>query len=253
MRKIMILTVVLFGLFAVLSAGKDTGLHKTWDTLLQTYVKNGHVNYKGFARDVKQLNAYLDTLDKTDISSFPREEKLAYWINAYNAYTVKLILNHYPIKSIRKISRPWKQRICKTAGKTLSLDHIEHKILRKELKEPRIHFAIVCASIGCPDLQSFAFTGERVNEQLDHAAARFFASRKHFYFETDGDKVKIYISKIFSWFGDDFGDNKELKVNFILRYLEKPDAEKIKKAGSVRMKYLSYDWNLNEDRGAATL
>lgn len=249
MRKIKIVMVVLFGLSTVLTAGKDTGLHKTWDTLLQKYVKNGFVNYKGFARDVKLLDGYLEKLDKTEVSSFSREEKLAFWINAYNAFTVKLILNHYPVKSIRKISRPWSRRIWKAAGKTLSLDDIEHKILRKELREPRIHFAIVCASIGCPDLQAFAFTGDGVNEQLDRAATGFFSSRKHFYFELDGDKVTIFISKIFSWFGGDFGDKKEQRVDFILRFLAKPDAEKIKKAASVKMKYLGYDWNLNEGRG----
>ena len=246
MRKILIAMVVLFGLFAVLTAGKDTGLHKTWDTLLQKYVKNGHVNYKGFARDVKLLDSYLEKLDKTDVSSFSREEKLAFWINAYNAFTVKLILNHYPVKSIRKISRPWNRRIWKAAGNTLSLDDIEHKILRKELREPRIHFAIVCASIGCPNLQSFAFTGDRVNAQLNRAAAEFFSSRKHFYFEKEDERITIFISKIFSWFGEDFGDNKEQKVDFILRFLGKADAEIIKKASTVRMKYLTYDWNLNE-------
>jgi len=249
MRKIIMMSAALLMVFAVLTAGGDSDLHKTWDTMLQKYVKNGQVNYKGFARDVKQLDGYLEKLDKTDVSTFSREEKLAFWINAYNAYTVKLILNHYPVKSIRKISRPWKQRIWKAAGKTLSLDDMEHKILRKELKEPRIHFAIVCASIGCPDLQGFAFTGDHVNKQLDRAATQFFASRKHFYFETDEKKVKIFISKIFSWFGEDFGDNKEQKVNFILRFLEKPDAEKIKKAASIKIKYLGYDWNLNEGRG----
>jgi len=246
MRKIIMMLAALPMVFAVLTAGKDTGLHKTWDTLLQRYVKNGHVNYKGFARDVKLLDGYLEKLDKTDVSSFSREEKLAFWINAYNAFTVKLILNHYPVKSIRKISRPWSRRIWKAAGNTLSLDDIEHKILRKELREPRIHFAIVCASTGCPDLQSFAFTGDRVNEQLEGAAKGFFASRKHFYFETGGDKVTIFISKIFSWFGEDFGDNIEQRVDFILRFLGKADAEKIKKASAVRMKYLGYDWNLNE-------
>jgi len=246
MRKMKIAMVVLFGLFAVLTAGENADLHKTWDTLLQKYVKNGQVNYKGFARDVKLLDGYLEKLDKTDVSSFSREEKLAFWINAYNAFTVKLILEHYPVKSIRKISRPWSRRIWKAAGDTLSLDDIEHKILRKELKEPRIHFAIVCASIGCPNLQSFAFGGARVNEQLGRAAAEFFSSRKHFYFETGGDKVTIFISKIFSWFGEDFGDKKEQRVDFILRFLGKADAEKIKKASSVRMKYLRYNWDLNE-------
>jgi len=246
MRRMKIATVVLFGLFVVLTAGENAGLHKTWDTLLQRYVKNGHVNYKGFARDAKLLDSYLEKLDKTDVSAFSREEKLAFWINAYNAFTVKLILEHYPIKSIRKISRPWNRRIWKAAGNTLSLDDIEHKILRKELREPRIHFAIVCASTGCPNLQRFAFTGDRVNAQLNQAATEFFSSRKHFYIEKEDERITIFISKIFSWFGEDFGDNKEQKVDFILRFLGKADAEIIKKASTISIKYLRYDWNLNE-------
>lgn len=232
--------------FSVSAAGEIPGLHKTWDTLLQKHVKNGRVSYKGFAKDVEQLDSYLSALDKVDISTFSREQKLAFWINAYNAFTIKLILDHYPVKSIRKITSPWKQRIWKAASQTLSLNDIEHQILRKELKEPRIHFAIVCASIGCPNLQSFAFLGDRLNDQLDRAARRFFSFHKHFFIEEDGPKITIYISKIFKWFGEDFGKDKKERIDFILRYLEKSDIEKIKKASVVKMKYLNYDWNLNE-------
>lgn len=234
--------------FSALGVGEVPGLHKTWDTLLQKHVKNGRVSYKAFAEDVKQLDSYLGTLEKVDISTFSREHKLAFWINAYNAFTVKLILNHYPVKSIREIDRPWKQRIWKAAGEILSLNDIEYKKLRKELKEPRIHFAIVCASIGCPNLQSFAFSGDRVNNQLDQVARQFFGYHKHFFIEEDGPDVTIYISQIFNWFGNDFGKDKNERIAFILSYLEAPVAKKIKKAFSVEMKYLSYDWNLNEQK-----
>ncbi|UCH95581.1 MAG: DUF547 domain-containing protein [Candidatus Aminicenantes bacterium] len=245
MKKITFLIIILVVWCPVLTAGETPGLHTTWDHLLQKYVKNGMVDYRGFARDAKVLDNYLAKLEKEDISAYSPEQELAFWINAYNAFTVKLILNHYPIKSIKKISNPWGRRVWKVAGQTLSLDHIEHKILRKELKEPRIHFAVVCASIGCPDLQDFAFTADKIEEQLALVARRFFASSKHFYIKKDGGAVIIYTSKIFSWFGDDFGKNKEERIAFMQPYLDKPTADKIKKAKLVKFKYLDYNWNLN--------
>ena len=157
MKELTFSFIILFVMCFVLTAGGTPGLHATWDKLLHKYVKDGRVDYNGFSRDIKVLDGYLEKLEKEDTSGYSPEEKLAFWINAYNAFTVKLILNHYPIKSIRKISNPWGQRIWKAAGQILSLDYIEHKILRREFKEPRIHFAIVCASIGCPDLQNAAF------------------------------------------------------------------------------------------------
>ncbi|MCP4151897.1 MAG: DUF547 domain-containing protein, partial [bacterium] len=216
MKKLSIILVIaiLSVLPALLEGGESKVLHNEWDLLLQKHVKDGTVNYKGFAADSKRFNGYLDSLYKADISDFSRREKLAFWINAYNAYTIKLILDNYPLKSIRDLSRPWKQKICRVTGKTVSLDHIEHKILRKELKEPRIHFAIVCASIGCPDLQPFAFRGEPLFKQLQLVAKQFFSTPKHFTLKVNGKKAIISISKIFKWFGDDFGDNKKEKVDF---------------------------------------
>ena len=122
-------------------------LHAAWDVLLQKHVSDGNVDYKAFQRSEAQLDAYLATLGATDPSSLSRNGQLAYWINAYNAFTLKLILNHYPVKSIRKLERPWKQRFWMAAGKMHSLDQIEHAILRRKFKEPRIHFAIVCAIV----------------------------------------------------------------------------------------------------------
>lgn len=248
MKKTLILTITMLLLVSFAVANGPEGLHGSWDKLLKKHVENGTVDYKSFAADVKTLDSYLDQLAKTDIAGFDRGAKLAFWINAYNAYTVKLILNHSPVKSIRKISRPWKQRICKTAGKTVSLDHIEHKILRKELKEPRIHFAIVCASIGCPDLQNFAFLPEKIEDQLNHAARQFFGSPKHFYTEIDDGTLVIYISKIFRWFGEDFGGNKKEKMAFMKPFLGKSQQDRFRRAASVKFKYLSYDWNLNDKK-----
>ncbi|NIM17158.1 MAG: DUF547 domain-containing protein [Candidatus Aminicenantes bacterium] len=252
MKKILILSTAVLVLvwfsFSAEAADKIDDLHATWDKLLKKHVKNGLVNYKGFANDVKQLDRYLETLEKTGISTYNREQELAFWINAYNAYTVKLILDHYPIKSIRKIDNPWGKRTWKAAGQTLSLDYIEHKILRKKFEEPRIHFAVVCASIGCPDLQSFAFQPEKLNDQLALAARQFFASPKHFYIKEDKNTIIIHINKIFSWFGNDFGKTKKERAAFMLPYLDKSTAEKLKQAKSLAFKYLPYDWNLNEKK-----
>lgn len=240
-----VLTTALSSPVVLLASGEESGLHATWDQLLQKHVNNGKVNYKGFAADASLLDSYLDKLNKTDITAFSRAQKLAFWINAYNAFTVKLILNHYPIAGIRKISRPWERREWNAAGETLSLDNIEHVKLRKELKEPRIHFAIVCASIGCPDLHSRAITPDSMENQLDAAARRFFASRKHFHTVEKGTRLIIFISKIFKWFGDDFGKIKGKKSPLSQRTspLRK---KKIQKATSFKLKYLSYNWNLNE-------
>jgi hypothetical protein len=249
MKNLTFLFIILFAMCFVLTAEVTPGLHDAWDKLLHKYVKDGAVDYKGFSSDSKVLDGYLEKLEKENISSCSPGRKLAFWINAYNAFTVKLILNHYPIKSIRKISNPWGQRVWKAAGQTLSLDHIEHKILRREFKEPRIHFAVVCASIGCPDLQDFAFRGDKIKEQLALVARKFFASAKHFYIRKNGDTVIIYISKIFNWFGKDFGKNKEERIAFMVTYLDQSTADKIKKAKSVKFKYLPYDWNLNAPLG----
>jgi len=244
--KFLIIILLLMAWFPGLTAGDVPAPHESWDKLLKKHVENGEVDYRGFAGDIKQLDNYLEILGSIDISAFSREQKLAFWINAYNAFTVKLILNFYPVKSIRKISRPWKRRIWKTAGETLSLDDIEHKKLRKELKEPRIHFAIVCASTGCPDMQPFAFYGQQLDRQLDLAARHFFSSPKHFYFKMSGTAAALFVSKIFKWFASDFGKNKKERIDFISHFLEKADAEKIRTATSFKMKYLRYDWNLNE-------
>jgi hypothetical protein len=246
MKRLIFFIIVLCAAIVSPAAGETGNLHNPWHGLLQKYVQNGMVDYKGFAAGGKKLDAYLAALETEDISAYSREQQLAFWINAYNAFTIKLILDHYPIESIRDIGRPWKRRFCKAAGQTHSLDHIEHEILRKQLKEPRIHFAVVCASIGCPDLQPGAFVPEKIDRQLDQAAQQFFSSRKHFYIEQDGKTVIIRISKIFDWFGGDFGQNKTERVAFMLPYLDQTTAEQLKTAAAVKFKYLHYDWSLND-------
>jgi hypothetical protein len=232
-----------------LSANGDVNLHAEWDFILKKYVLEGKVNYNKIIStpaDLKRLNDYLTTLGNAEVSLLTRDERLAFWINAYNAFTVKLILNHYPLKSIKDIKDPWKQKLWYTANVKLSLDDIEHIKLRKEFREPRIHFAIVCASIGCPALYPEAFEKNNIEQLLNRVARHFFAERRNFYLKTSGKITTIYLNRIFKWFKSDFGkDNKQI-VEFIFPYLKKQDRDIIKVSDAFKINYLDYDWTLND-------
>jgi hypothetical protein len=232
-----------------LSANGDVNLHAEWDFILKKYVLEGKVDYNkiiGTPADLKRLNDYLTTLGNAEVSLLTRDERLAFWINAYNAFTVKLILNHYPLKSIKDIKDPWKQKLWYTANVKLSLDDIEHIKLRKEFREPRIHFAIVCASIGCPALYPEAFEKNNIEQLLNRVARHFFAERRNFYLKTSGKITTIYLNRIFKWFKSDFGkDNKQI-VEFIFPYLKKQDRDIIKVSDAFKINYLDYDWTLND-------
>jgi hypothetical protein len=229
-------------------------LHGLLDGVLQAHVDDeGYVNYKALSANVGPLDAYLKVLERTDPKSLSRDGRLAYWINAYNAFTLKLILNNYPLKSIRDIKKPWDQEVWVAGAKTYSLNAIEHEILRKDYTEPRIHFAIVCASIGCPNLWNHAFREVSVYDELDAAAKRFIRSPKHvnLVFEKSvfgGQKTVLNVSSIFKWFKDDFvtGDHASI-ADFILPHADKATAIAMRSSGKdIKVGYLDYDWNLNE-------
>ncbi|MCC5936361.1 MAG: DUF547 domain-containing protein [Lunatimonas sp.] len=221
--------------------------HETFDRLLQKHVSaDGSVDYPGFMKDKSQLEEYLASLSEQapDRQTWSEAEQLAYWINAYNAFTIKLIIYHYPVKSIRdigpKLNIPlirtvWHLEFFEIGGQKASLDEIEHAILRKEFEEPRIHFAINCASISCPALAREAYTAERLDEQLEYAARRFVN-------DSTKNRIqpgKVEISEIFSWFKGDFTKSGSL-IDFLNRYSD------VKIHPEARMGYLPYDWNLNE-------
>ncbi len=236
-------------LLGFLTMSQYANIHDTWDKLLKKHVLSGKVDYQGFKADLGKFNTYLKELSKADISNYSQKKKLAFWINAYNAYMIKLILNNYPLKSILDISQPWKQKICKVAGKVVDFDFIRHKILRIEHQEPRIHFAIVNASIGSPDLQPFAFRANMIDAQLGYAAKRFFGSEKYFKVlenEEDGCYIYIHINNLFKWFDDDFGSNKKERVAFIFPYTEGENQRLIEKSETIKIIYKEYDWNLND-------
>ena len=180
-----------------LSMKAQTMDHSTWDALLKTHVdQEGHVDYKGFIKDSAKLDSYLNLLSKQQPQkSADKHEILAYWINAYNAFTVKLIIDNYPIKSIKSIGSPWDKKFIPLTNKSVSLNYIEHEILRK-MKEPRIHFGIVCASISCPKLLNEAFTPSNVDAQLSTATKAFLADPT----KNNLTEHRIELSNIFKWF-----------------------------------------------------
>jgi len=232
-----------------LFANGDVTLHADWDVVLMKYVHAGKVDYNKILRtpaDLKRLNDYLITLGNTEVKLLSRDERLAFWINAYNAFTVKMILNHYPLKSIKDIKDPWKQKLWYVSSEKLSLDDIEHIKLRKELKEPRIHFAIVCASIGCPALYPEAFEKENIEELLSRVTRLFFTEPRNFHLETSEKITTIHLNGIFKWFGNDFGKDDKQMVAFIQPYLQKKDRDIISASDTIKIKYLYYDWSLND-------
>ena len=231
------------------SQGKGTQppSHKLWDELLKKHVDGkGMVDYEGFIQDKEKLQQYLDQLSNTppDPESWSEAEQLAYWINAYNAFTVKLIVDFYPVESIEDlhptegiptINTVWHKKFFKIGGEESSLDEIEHQILRKQFQEPRIHFAINCASFSCPPLRQESFTSKDLNSQLEEQAVRFINDPKHNKFNPDGAQL----SKIFSWFEGDFTKNGNL-IDYLNRYA-KPKLNQ-----NTPINFLEYDWKLNK-------
>lgn len=228
-------------------AGSTPPSHQLWNELLEAHVKpNGLVDYKGFIREKPKLERYLKLLSENapDRSKWSKNEQLAYWINVYNAFTVKLIVDFYPTKSIRdlgpRIKIPlikdvWHYEFFKIAGVDMSLDEVEHSILRKEFEEPRIHFAINCASVSCPPLLNEAFVAANLENQLTRVATTFI---------NDPSRNKIssqsaQLSSIFSWFKGDF-TKKGTLIEFLNRY------SKVKISPNARITFLDYNWNLNE-------
>lgn len=226
--------------------------HSSFNRLLQTYVnRDGMVNYKAWkanAQDHQALIQYLDSLGRADerMNSTPAA-KLAYWINAYNAVTIEGILRVYPTTSIRKHTAKlvgyniWKHLKLYSGDRQISLNDIEHKVLRP-MGEPRIHFAIVCASIGCPRLLNEAYTADKIDAQLTVNSKDFFSRSQNL--QVDAASRQIKASSILSWFGEDFGNNQTTQIQAVSKYFP-PAAKAVVDGGNFRVSYLPYDWNLN--------
>lgn len=212
--------------------------------LLKKYVIDGVVNYQGFKNEEDKLDRYLKILENVNSKTLSHDKQFTFYINAYNAWTIKLILSGYPgIKSIKDLGNilrsPWKKKICRIDGGIITLDDIEHKILRPRFRDPRVHFAIVCASKGCPPLISEPYRGEVLNQQLDNSARAFINNPERNRLEGN----ILYVSSIFKWFAEDFNDDI---IGFFRKYVPDDVKSKLERTrDSIKIKYLSYDWSLN--------
>lgn len=224
--------------------------HLLWTRILSKNVSsNGAtstVDYISLKRHPELLKTYLDQLSgvtEAEFSRWTKNSRLAFLINAYNAWTIQLVIDHYPIKSIKDIggifSSPWKKKIVKLFGQTKTLDWLEHEKIRPEYEEARVHFALVCAAKGCPGLRSEAFTPENLTTQLNHSARLFLndSARNSIHLE----KSEMSLSPIFKWYKDDFVRVKGSIEQFVLAYVSTPDPS----IPHFKITYKDYDWSLN--------
>jgi hypothetical protein len=235
--------------------------HRTWDALLDKYLATPGLSggTSGINRfrygavttlDRTALEMYLDDLQAIEVSSLNRPEQLAYWINLYNAITISTVLKHYPVGSIRDIdispglfsNGPWDAKLLQIENQKISLNDIEHRILRPIWQDPRIHYAVNCAALGCPDLQNRAFAPEHIDRMLDEAAVGFINHSRGVGFDGKGG---LTLSSIYKWFGEDFGESIEEILEHIRQYASDELREKIPTEGRVKVKY-RYDWSLND-------
>jgi len=223
--------------------GAETFSHDRLDRVLQTFVDpQGRVDYAALKAKPGDLNAYVDQLRAKSPDNAPdlfpsRDHQLAYWINAYNALVLKGVIGYYPIRSVKDVK--WfygffKRDTHVVGGQTLTLDHIEHGIIRPRFKDPRIHFAVNCASISCPRLAQKAFTAQTLQADLDRLTREFVASPQQVRIEGQ----TLWVSPILDWYREDFGDG----IAFLSRYASSEQAEKMK---GKTIQFMDYDWNLN--------
>jgi len=226
--------------------------HSEWQYVLDEYLITddssgiNRMDYESLLEDDEErLIAYVDYLSQLDPRQYSRDEQFAYWVNLYNALTVKLILQHYPIDSITKLGKnklsfgPWDDPITTIVDQTLSLNDIEHRILRPTWKDYRIHFAVNCASNGCPDLQPTAYTQNTIESLLNQAATDYLKHPRGVKFEGE----KLILSSIFDWYKEDFGRNTKQLLQTLSKHLEPEMSERLKTyKGTI---HYEYDWGLN--------
>lgn len=248
-------TILLVGAAAPLDAQATTPervSHAAFDGLLRQHVRGGLVDYDAFAAS-PAFAKYLQTLARTDPSRLPRTEQLAFWINAYNAYTIQLINNHEERASIKNINRalgfikaggPWKEPMATVGGTDYTLDEIEHERIRPVFNEPRIHFALVCAAISCPPLRSEAYVAERLDAQFEAQATQFLR-RSPGKNRVDVASGTVYLSRIFDWYGQDFAPSSKGVLTVLSRYWPAGPERALLASGRARVKWTEYDWSLN--------
>ncbi len=258
---------VLFGLFAngAQAAGLDrfaahdirattTVDHTIWSNLLASHVRQDNsglnrLRYGAFRKNGRHdLKAYLEYVQSIRVTGLNRKEQFAFWVNLYNAKTVDFILDNYPVSSIRKIKSglftpgPWKRKELRVEGVALSLDDVEHGILRRFWRDPRVHYAVNCASIGCPNLMKQAYTGARLDAMLNAAATAYVNSPR-------GVSIRggaVTVSSIYSWYVRDFGGDEAGVLRHLRRYARPALADRLKAIGHIASH--AYDWRLNDAR-----
>ncbi len=228
--------------------------HSAWDRILERYVRTDESGINRFdygsmtTADREALDSYLGRLQKLRVSGMSRRQQLAYWINLYNAKTVQIVLDHYPVKSIRKINLggllkrgPWKAQVLKVEDRKLSLNDIEHRILRPIWKDPRIHYGVNCASIGCPNLQRQSFTADNSEKLLNQGASEYVNHPRGVAFKEDGS---LRLSSIYKWFKSDFGDSKAQVIEHLKRFAKPGLKQRL--SGARKISDYDYDWSLND-------
>jgi hypothetical protein len=245
-------------------AAQEIPDHSTFTAVLSEVVQDELVDYAALREFPEGLELYLARLAATPpglLEAAPLRVQLAFWINAYNACALKLVVDNYPIgkasfptslvkslqgvpgNSIRQIPDTWSRKFCAVAGADRALDEIEHEIIRP-MGEPRIHFAVNCASRSCPVLAPAAYTGDALDEQLDAAVQRLLTNPAHYRLEQE-ERARITLNKVLDWYKDDFGGTEGV-VEFLLPYLTEEDREYVTAHAPPRVDYFDYDWTLND-------
>ena len=258
-RRMRVAVGALWGLVLILAAPSSAQLsgsvfdHERFDRLLGEHVTpSGLVDYDAFAAS-DDFAAYLTSLAEVDMAPLPQAERLALWINAYNAYTIELINRNGERESIRNINKalgfikakgPWKERFAEVGGHTYTLDEIEHEVIRPRFGEPRIHFALVCAAMGCPPLRQEAYTGRKLDEQLDDQARAFL--QEH----TDKNRIDVaartvHLSRIFDWYRKDFPEGRDAFGRYLARFIPDGPGRSLLESGDFQVAFTDYDWSLN--------
>ena len=227
--------------------------HNAWSKILATYVvaSPDGVNRFAYGRvstaDKRALKAYLAMLQETKATALKPDEQRAFWINFYNALTIDVVLDHYPVKTIKDISLggifsfgPWKKELVAVEGRKLSLDNIEHDILRKTWNEPRVHYAVNCASMSCPNLMAKAFTGAKLDEMLTQGARDYVNHKRG----VNVSGTRLRLSNIFDWYRKDFGSNEAEVIAHVSTYAQPALKQQLSNFKTING--YDYDWSLNE-------
>jgi len=220
--------------------------HSVFDALLIEHVDgDGWVDYAALRSDEPKLDRYLQSLERVDFDKLGRNEKLALLINAYNAFTLRLILDHFPIDSIKDIpeARRWDAKRWNVGGNTWTLNQIEHEQIRPKFVEPRVHFALVCAAVGCPILRNEAYQADRINEQLEDQSR--YVHTHDLWFAFDAPKGLVRLTRLYLWYGGDFEQVAGSVLNFAARY--SAELTRVIDGGTKpQIEWLDYDWKLND-------